>query len=143
MTRSESFVSCDTGISVRDIEINKGIRGGKSKCHTAVADDSTEIVPLPKLGTTSAMLLCRLVLAPAVMFPLVYYSMRLGVIQDRMVGIVLIVESGAPSAQTMIVCCNSLGLQRAAGQMSVLYAFQYLVSVLTITIWTTLALTYL
>ena len=122
------------------INCSEKMGNNKKKDDTSVAVDSAEMVPLPKFGTICAMLLCRLILVPAVMFPLVYYSMKYGVIQDRMVGIVLVVESAAPSAQTMIVCCNSLGLRRAAGQMSVLYAIQYLASVATITIWTTLAL---
>ena len=100
-------MGCDTGVSERDIEVNRG-KNGESAADTGIVEDTAEIVPLPKLGTIAAMLL-SLGAASAIMFPLVYFSRQYGVIQDRMVAIVLIVESGAPSAQTMIVAMNSLG----------------------------------
>jgi predicted permease len=106
-----------------------------SKSHE---EDGT--VPLPRIGTIFAFLLCRLVLPPAVVVPLVALCVRTGLIKNKMVALIIIIESGAPSAQTLIVAMNQLGLRRAAGQMSVLYVFQYAASVLTVTLCTTVAL---
>jgi hypothetical protein len=96
---------------------------------------------MPRGRSVAAFILCRLVLPPAAVIPLVVLCVRTGLISNKMTALILCLESGAPCAQTLIVSMNQVGLRRAAGQLSVLYVLQYATCVVTVTLVTTVALT--
>ena len=97
-------------------------------------------VPLPSWGSITALVLCRLVLPPLIaIYALLPAAVHLGVLSadDRLMQLVVAVESASSSAQLIIVSLNQLGLERLSSQMSYMYVFQYLFSVFSITGWVT------
>jgi len=106
--------------------------------------DTDAVLP-PQRRTIVAMILCRLILAPAVMLPLCHYCVKSGWMsgKSRTGMLIVVLEAAAPSAQMMIVALSQLGLAKAASQIAYLYVFQYLSAILTITFWTTLTISLL
>lgn len=72
-------------------------------------------------------------------------SLMVGILtsQHRMLQLVIVLESANPSAQIVIVVLNQLGVPDLAAQMSLLYVGQYLLSILTLTFWTSVGMTML
>lgn len=58
----------------------------------------------------------------------------------RMMQLVVILESANPSAQMVIVCLNQLGVPELASQISLIYVGQYLLSIITLTFWASVAM---
>ena len=56
---------------------------------------------------------------------------------ERLLRLVACIEATAPSAQIIIVSLNQLGIQNVASKMAFIYVFQYMISILTITFWST------
>jgi hypothetical protein len=101
-------------------------------------------VPLPAWGSIAALVLCRLVLPPVVaIFALLPAAVRLGVLRadDRLMQLVVAVESASSSAQLIIVSLNQLGLVSIASQMSYAYVYQFVASIFTLTFWVTVSMT--
>lgn len=75
------------------------------------------------------------------MISLLMLSIRVGLIpkEERLIQIIIAVEAAAPSAQMMIVSLNELQVQDMAGSLAYMYLFHYILSIFTITGWTTLA----
>lgn len=84
----------------------------------------------------------RLILSPLVTLPIILLSVRIGVLSadDRMMQLLLLIESATPSAQVLIVCVNQLGTPDIAASLAYIFVFEYLASILTITFWTTIAI---
>ena len=76
------------------------------------------------------------------MIPLMQFCVQNGFVakEDRLLQLVICIEAAAPSAQLIIVSLNQLGLQTIASQVAYLYVFLYLFSILTITIFTSVAM---
>ena len=64
-------------------------------------------------------------------------SVMAGVIaaSARMTQLVIVLQSANPSAQMVIVCLNQLGVPDLAAQISLLYVGQYLLCIVTLTLW--------
>ena len=105
----------------------------------------SDVVSPPKSRTIAAMILCRLIIAPALMLPLCHYCVKSGWMsgKERTFMLVVVLEAAAPSAQMMIVALSQLGLAKVASQIAYLYVFQYSSAILTITFWTTLTISLL
>eukprot|EP01035_Chromulina_nebulosa_P021916 gene21916-28375_t len=97
---------------------------------------------VPKLRTIATHLLCRLILSPLIMLPIIVLSVRIGVLSadDRMMQLMLLIESATPSAQVLIVCVNQLGTPDLAANLAYIFVYEYFFSILTITFWTTIAI---
>jgi len=106
------------------------------KAAAAVQGDSPP--PLPQFRTILSFILCRLVLTPLVMVPVIRLAADGQLIgsSERLMQLVCIIESAAPSAQLVVVSLTQLGHGRAASQMAFLYVFQYASCVITVTAWT-------
>ncbi len=63
--------------------------------------------------------------------------------EDRLLQLVIIIESACPSAQMVIVSLNALGFQLISSKIAYMYVFQYLACVVTITIVATCGLSFL
>jgi ABC-type cobalamin transport system ATPase subunit len=84
-----------------------------------------------------------LVLVPAIVILMVLILVRMGWIihkESRLLILMLFIESGSGSAQVILVSLNEYGNTKLASKLAYMYLFQYLSSVLTITMWSTLAL---
>jgi hypothetical protein len=94
--------------------------------------------PLPQFCTILSFILCRLVLTPLVMVPVIRLAADGQLIgsSERLMQLVCIIESAAPSAQLVVVSLTQLGHSRAASQMAFLYVFQYASCIITVTAWT-------
>ncbi len=60
--------------------------------------------------------------------------------KEKMMLVIILVESASPSAQTIIVCLNQIGVRHIASGLAFMYLFLYLASILTVTMWTTVAI---
>ncbi len=68
--------------------------------------------------------------------------MSIGLIDksQRLMLLIIMLESCAPSAQVLIVALNQLGIASAASSMSYMYVYLYGASIFTVTLWTTVAM---
>lgn len=69
-----------------------------------------------------------------------FISMGLIAKSQRLMLLIIILESASPSAQVLIVTLNQLGITTAASSMSYMYVFLYATSILTVTLWTAVAM---
>lgn len=109
--------------------------------HSAVGGEHPS--PLPSWGSIAALVICRLILPPlVVIYAVLPAALRLQIIrkEDRLMQLVIAVESASSSAQVMIVSLNQLGLTEIAANMSYMYVFQYVSSIFSITLWVTIAM---
>lgn len=85
---------------------------------------------------------CRLILPPLVMLIVNPIFISLGFISkdQRLMLLIIMLESCSPSAQVLIVALNQLGITSAASSMSYMYVFLYGTSIFTVTLWTTVAM---
>ena len=99
----------------------------------------------PALKTMVLHSIIQLALMPALAFGLLVGALAIGLVgkEDRLIQLIIVVEGSAPSAQMMLVALNQLGRQDMAGKLAFLYVPHYLVSILTITAWSTLGATYI
>ena len=81
--------------------------------------------------------MCRLILPPIVVLPILTSFIHLGIIgkSQKLVALVIVIESCVPSAQLILVVCNQYGLPDLAGKISLMYLVHYFVSIFTITFW--------
>jgi len=122
---------------------NKKKKAKKKKLLRVASTASAEELPaLPQSRTVFAVIFCRLILPPLIMIPLMQFCVQNGFVakEDRLLQLVICIEAAAPSAQLIIVSLNQLGLQTIASQVAYLYVFLYLFSILTITIFTSVAM---
>lgn len=57
-----------------------------------------------------------------------------------MMQLVVVVEAANPSAQLVVVCLNQLGVPELASQMSLVFVGQYVLSIVTLTFWTSVGM---
>ena len=97
---------------------------------------------VPKPRSIATFLLCRLILPPLVMLPVLSLAVDAGIVgpSERMMQLVVCIESAAPSAQLIIVSLSQLGKPKLASQMAFLYLFQYLCTIFTVTAFTAVAM---
>jgi hypothetical protein len=68
--------------------------------------------------------------------------MSMGMIDksQRLMLLIIMLESGSPSAQVLIVTLNQLGIVSVASRISYMYVFLYGASIFTVTMWTSVAM---
>ena len=91
---------------------------------------------------------CRLIIPPIIMISLVYviYGVDNPAYDSgfyRLLRLVIVVESGQPSAQVIMVCMQQLDVPYIATRLSYLYIYQYLFAIVTITISTSIIMSML
>ena len=98
----------------------------------------------PHLRSVAALFICRMILPPLFVLLFIQLAIAIGLLRgddsDKLLRLVVFLESSAPPAQILIVSLNQLTLPRVAGGMAYLYIFMYSFSILTITFWTTIAI---
>ena len=96
----------------------------------------------PNFRSIIGFLLCRLVLPSMIMIPILQGFRNVGFIpkERKMMFLVICIISSSPSAQMIVICLNQLGLPDIASKMSFLFLIQYSFSIITITAWTTVAI---
>ena len=79
------------------------------------------------------------------MLLLVYCAINNGWISKdlRLLQLLICVESGTSSAQVIVVSLNEMGNSNMASKLAYMYFYQYIASIFTITLWTTLALIFI
>ena len=84
----------------------------------------------------------RLFLVPIVMLLVIqlFSSMHLVAPNQKTLKLIVLIEAAAPSAQLVIVSLNALGKNEVASDMAYLYTIMYVLSILTITLWTTIGI---
>ena len=81
----------------------------------------------------------RLILPPFVVIPIMQWCAHNGFIDasDRLLQLSIVVQCCVPSAQLLIVALSQLQVPVVAGKIAFIFIFQYLVSIITVTLWTT------
>lgn len=79
----------------------------------------------------------RLILPPIACILLLRLCVMGGIVgsNSKMIQLVIVLASANPSAQMVIVSLNQLGVPDLASQMSLLYVGQYLLCIVTLTMW--------
>lgn len=115
---------------------------GEGDCNSQQTIASAKKNDIPQFRSVIYLILCRLILCPLVLSFLVYFSVQAGFIpkQLRLMQLLILVEAGSPPAQMVIVVLNQLGFQGTASTVAYTYVFLYLFSILTITLWSTVAM---
>eukprot|EP00753_Platysulcus_tardus_P020691 PLAT8339.1.p2 GENE.PLAT8339.1~~PLAT8339.1.p2 ORF type:complete len:193 (-),score=99.68 PLAT8339.1:133-711(-) len=94
----------------------------------------------PPRSVLIAFVTVRLIIIPAIGFLVIWLLLPTGIAtQDATVQLVLLLQFAMPSAQSCVVSLNHLELQEQAISLAGLYFWQYASSVLTLTLWTTIA----
>ncbi|CAJ1372908.1 unnamed protein product [Effrenium voratum] len=90
--------------------------------------------PMVRLAVGATFI--KLVLMPAISIPLIVLAVKAGAIgrDQPMLFMVLMIQTGVPSAQTTLALVVSAGLQKVAGEMSIVYIPMYVASVVTVAI---------
>lgn len=70
----------------------------------------------------------------------IFLSIGLISSSQRLMLLIIILESASPSAQVLIVTLNQLGITRAASSLSYMYVYLYGASIFTVTLWTAVAM---
>lgn len=88
------------------------------------------------------LLIYRLIIPPLLMLLVIKVLISCGLLSsnDGMMNLIILIESAAPSAQIVIVCINQLGIPHVGSHIAFAYVFQYLCSIVTITLWTTIGI---
>lgn len=99
-------------------------------------------VTLPPMRAVATLVICRLILTPLVMVIINQLCLSIGLLSpsNRMMALLIILESAAPSAQVLIVTLNQLGIPEVASAMSYMYVYLYFFSIFTVTIWISVAM---
>ena len=115
--------------------------GASSAVSSVCAVDSVAVTKPTRLQIL-CFVTCRLVVPPLIMLPVVLMSVRAGMIGsgDRLMQLIIIVEAASTSAQMNIVALNQIGLSDIATKLAYLFVFQYCSSILTMTMWSTIAI---
>merc|ERR1712166_1431738 len=95
------------------------------------------------VGPAAVIALCvhRLVLLPSVGFGVFAAMHSAGLLgNNRLLQLVILLEFASPSAQTCVVVLAKLGMHAEARRLAFIYVFQYSLSVITMTLFTALAL---
>ena len=95
------------------------------------------------VGPAAVVALCvhRLVLLPSVGFGVFAAMHSAGLLgNNRLLQLVILLEFASPSAQTCVVVLAKLGMHAEARRLAFIYVFQYSLSVITMTLFTALAL---
>jgi hypothetical protein len=91
--------------------------------------------------------LCRLILPPIIMIALVRLMYANNPAANtgfyRLLRLVVVVESGSPSAQVIMVCLQQLEVPYLATRLSYMYIYHYLLAIITITISTSVIMSML
>ena len=132
----------DTKECIPTISENTSLHSLNLVKHQIPANTPTVTHTPPKYRTVAAAILCRLILAPLLVLPIVYACIKTGFVsqKDRIFMLVVVLEAAAPSAQMMIIALSQLGLEKVASQISYIFMIQYSLAIITITIWTTVAI---
>jgi predicted permease len=114
---------------------SKGGEGGVDSERSANVSTASH-GPSPMQRLVTGALIVKLIAMPAVTIPLVYLAARSGVLRadEPMLLMVLMIQGGVPSAQTTLALLQAAGLQKEAGEMSLVYLPMYIVSVLTMAV---------
>ena len=84
----------------------------------------------------------RLILPPlVVIFVVMPVALKLNILSEdeKLMRLIIAVESCSSSAQVMIIALNQIGIPQVATGLAYMYVFQYIASIFTITFWVTVA----
>lgn len=83
----------------------------------------------------------RLILGPIIMIPLVLLLVKIGVLpaEKKLVQVLICISSASGTSPIVVSCLNQLGANRIASQLAYMLTFQYMASVITVTIWATVS----
>ena len=97
---------------------------------------------IPRPRTILVMLICRLIIPPLLMLVVMEIFLAMGLVprHERLMRLLVVIESSAPSAQLIIVSLNQIGNSQIASGIAYMYIFQYLGSIFTVTLWATIGL---
>lgn len=97
----------------------------------------TAVSELPPWNYFVFHTICRLILPPIIILPLLQGAISVGIIgrSQRLLALVVVIESCVPSAQLILIVLNQYGLQEMATNISLMYLFHYMISIFTITFW--------
>ena len=95
-----------------------------------------EVAPPPMTKLLLGAVSIRLVLMPAISIPLLLAAARAGAVaaDEPMLIMVLMVQSGVPSAQTALALLAAAGMKKEAGEMAAIYLPMYAISVITLAV---------
>jgi hypothetical protein len=74
------------------------------------------------------------------LFMIIFKSLNIFSTNNKMLCLIIILESASPSAQVIIVAMNQLNDPKVATQLSQLYVILYSLSILTIALWIVVAI---
>ena len=128
---------CEAQANAKEGEVEIEVKEGGAALTTAGTGDDDD---RPSLRSVVIHCLVRLLVMPCITLGLLHGALRVGLVgqDDHLIQLIIVVEGGAPSAQMMLVALNQLGLQDVAGKLAFLYVPQYLISIFSITFWTTI-----
>jgi hypothetical protein len=97
---------------------------------------------LPSKGSIITFCVCRLVLPPLVIIPLLKFIVDKNIISkhEPLIALLLCIESASSSAQMIIVVLSQLGVPEIASKMAYMYVYQYFTSIITLTLSTTMGM---
>ncbi|CAJ1372904.1 unnamed protein product [Effrenium voratum] len=98
--------------------------------------------PMVRLAVGATLI--KLALVPAIAIPLIVLAVKAGATgrDQPMLFMVLMIQTGVPSAQTTLALLVSAGLQKVAGEMSIVYLPMYVASVATMAAIIMIAVTF-
>ena len=76
-----------------------------------------------------------------VIFVVMPVALKLNILSEdeKLMRLIIAVESCSSSAQVMIIALNQIGIPQVATGLAYMYVFQYIASIFTITFWVTVA----
>lgn len=88
---------------------------------------------------------CRLILTPICIFPILGMFKYMNFVGEsqKLLQLIVVIESCVPSAQLILIVLNQLGLYNVASKLAYLYVFQYLISIFTLTFWFSIGMLYI
>jgi predicted permease len=123
--------------SAKEVQTELGCQVGPTDIVIEDKPKPSGVNELPPWNYFALHTLCRLILPPIVVLPLLSGAISLGIVPraQRLLALVVVIESCVPSAQLILIVLNQYGLQEMATNISLMYLFHYLVSIFTITFW--------
>lgn len=108
---------------------------------TSAATHETKL-SVPKWRTVAVMIICRLIIPSLVMIAVAKLFVAINLIpqKEKLMQLLLVIESSSPSAQLIIVSLNQIGTPDIASGISYMFVFQYMTSILTVTMWATIGI---
>jgi len=117
------------GTDLADVEPDEGAGAAPAKRASVLgAARSVRVI-------IAGFCLVRLVVVPVAVFALETWAFSaLPLPRDKLGRAVILISSGMPSAQILVILLHKFGLSQQAAELSFLFVFQYSASILTMTV---------